>query len=236
MEAKLKVRQPLASVEVSLANDEHIHWLEEHDEIIRKELNVKTISYNAGNSAYIEYQILPNFKKLGPKLGKRLPALKKALSQAEGGQLLTQLETSGKLDVVVEDVPVTLDSEDIEVRLQAKSGWTASQGKYSVVVLSTDLTPELIREGYARDLVRYIQDSRKQRDCQFTDRLQVFVRADDQQLQTAIQENEAYISGETLALELLINTEVPDSVEMQSFDIDGKPLEVGIEVVQVGAA
>ncbi|MCR9295788.1 MAG: isoleucine--tRNA ligase [bacterium] len=236
MDAKLKVRQPLASVEVSLADDRHIDWLSEHDEIVRKELNVKKISYNAGNSHYIEYQILPNFKKLGPKLGKRLPALKQALGKLDGGALLAQMKSAGKVEVQLDDEVLTLDGEEIEVRLQAKSGWTASQGKYCVVVLSTDLTPELIREGYARDLVRFIQDSRKQRECQFTDRIQVFIQVQDEQLKTAIQENEAYITGETLAVDLKINEKVPPAVSMTSFAVDGKSVEVGIDVVQVGVS
>lgn len=232
MDAKLKVRQPLASVEVSLADDKHMAWLSDHDEIVRKELNVKDISYNAGNSPYIAYQILPNFKKLGPKLGKQLPAVKKALGQADGADLLAQLRSAGQIEVEVDRQSIQLDSEDIEVRLQAKSGWTASQGKYCVVVLSTDLTPELIREGYSRDLVRLIQDSRKQKGCQFTDRIHVYLRLDDAELMTAINENQSFISGETLATDLMINGSVPDAVVMNDFEIDGRSIGIGIEVVR----
>jgi isoleucyl-tRNA synthetase len=236
MEAKLKVRQPLASVEVSLASDKHIQWLNDHDEIVRKELNVKQITYNAGDSHFIEYEILPNFKRLGPKLGKRLPALKKALAQANGSELLAEMRSAGELQLDLAGETVQIDGQDIEVRLKAKSGYTASQGKFSVVVLSTDLTPELIREGYARDLVRFIQDTRKQQECQFTDRIQVYLVVSDEALVSAISENNAYIAGETLAVEVSTGQDVPEGVAMQDFEIDGKKVEVGIKVVEAGVA
>jgi len=231
MDAKLKVRQPLASVEVCLADDTHVEWLKQHDEIIRQELNVKEISYVSGNSPFIEYQVLPNFKKFGPKVGKQIPALKKALGAADGATLLAELQADGKIALNLDGNEISLDGEDIEVRLKAKSGWTASQGRHSVVVLSTDLTPELIREGYARDLVRFVQDTRKQEDLQFTDRIHVYLQAEDAELLTAIEENKAYVLGETLGVELRLNVEQPAGVTMQEFEIAGKTLKLGIEVV-----
>ena len=97
---------------------------------------------------------------------------------------------------------VELDTEDIQVRLQAKPGWAAAQGKGCVVVLSTELTPALLREGLARDLVRLVQDRRKDLDCQYTDRIEIGVATDSAELRTAITENDEYIRGETLATRL----------------------------------
>ncbi|MCA9192951.1 MAG: isoleucine--tRNA ligase, partial [Planctomycetales bacterium] len=117
MDAKLKVRQPLARVEVSLASDEYMQWLVEHDQIVREELNVKEIAYNAGSSPYIEYQILPNFKLLGPRIGKNLPALKKALAEASGLELLNELQTAGRIQLQLQNQLIDLNSDDIQVRL-----------------------------------------------------------------------------------------------------------------------
>lgn len=231
MEAKLKVRQPLQRVEVSLASDEHMVWLQEHDQIVREELNVKEIAYNAGNSEYIEYQILPNFKLLGPRVGRLMPALKTALAKADGARLLADLQSACYIDLTLDGEVLRLGDADIEVRLRAKSGWTAAQGRHCVVVLSTDLTPELIREGLARDLVRLIQDIRKQKDLNFTDRIAVHLAAHDSSLGVALRENWSYIVGETLAVELLPNS-TPAGVEMQSFELGGQPVHVGIEVVK----
>ena len=231
MEARLKVRQPLQRVEVSLADATHIDWLREHDRIVREELNVKEIEYNAGNSPYVEYQILPNFKLLGPRLGKRLPALKQALSAADGAQLVRQMQEQGRLQVEVDDQQVELTSDEVEVRLKAKSGWTAAQGRHCVVVLSTELTQELIREGYARDLVRHIQELRKQNNCQFTDRIVVFLQSGADQLLDAIRENRDYIAGETLAADLRINADGPPDAQWTTIEIDGHEVQLAIAVV-----
>ncbi|GIW96847.1 MAG: isoleucine--tRNA ligase [Pirellulaceae bacterium] len=206
MEAKLKVRQPLQRVEVSLADDRHVDWLQEHDRVVRDELNVKEIAYNTGNSPYIEYQVVPNFKLLGPRLGKLLPRVKQALGEADGASLVKQMHEKNRIQLALADgQTIDLEASEVEIRLKARPGWTAAQGRRCVVVLSTDLTPALIREGYARDLVRFIQDMRKQMDCQFTDRIEIFVETDAPELVAAIEENAEYISGETLATALRVN-------------------------------
>ncbi len=229
MDSKLKVRQPLARVEVSLASGDHMDWLIEHDAIVKEELNVKEIAYNAGNSPYIEYQIQPNFKRLGPRIGKLLPALKKSLAAADGAQLLSELQTSGKITLQLEGDSLELDNEDIQVRLQAKAGWAAAQGKQCVVVLSTDLTPELIREGYARDLVRLVQDSRKQMQCQFTDRIRIYAVASNPDLIVAFEENREYITTETLAVDIQFAT-AKSHADLQTVEIGDHSLQLGIEV------
>ncbi|QDV22032.1 isoleucine--tRNA ligase [Aureliella helgolandensis] len=230
MDAKLKVRQPLSRVEVSLASDEHMAWLTEHNGIVCEELNVKEVAYNAGNSPYIQYQVLPNFKKLGPRVGKQLPALKAALAAADGAQLVSDMASQGYVQIALGSETLKFDHEELEVRLQAKSGWTAAQGKYCVVVLSTDLTPALLREGMARDVVRLIQDLRKQRDCQFTDRIIIHLDCQDSELTAALLENKDYIVGETLAVEFRQDS-APPAMECQTFEVAGHSISLGIEVV-----
>ena len=114
-------------------------------------------------------------------------------------ELLAQLEQDGKVTLDLGSDSIELDNEDIQVRLQAKEGWAAAQGSGSVVVLSTELTDELIHEGYARDLVRMIQDRRKETQCEYTDRIDVCVIADSDALVMAIAANRDYICQETLA-------------------------------------
>ena len=150
MGAKLKVRQPLARVEVILADAEHRDWLAEHAALICDELNVKAVEFAEQADHYITYSVLPDLKVLGPRLGKRLPALRKALVAADGGRLLAELHAKGKVAIDLPDGPVALDADDLQVRLQAKPGWAAAQGRWCVVVLATELTPDLLREGSAR--------------------------------------------------------------------------------------
>ncbi len=175
MDAKLKVRQPLARVEVVLVEGTHQKWLESHDAILKEELNVKEIHYSSGSSPYIEYQVQPNFRKLGPKLGAALPKMKAALGKANGAELLSEMNQNGNLKIDLDGQQFVLDGDDIQVRLQAKSGWSAAQGKHCVVILSTDITEELIREGIANDVTRAIQDIRKKEQCRFTDRIKISI-------------------------------------------------------------
>lgn len=231
MDAKLKVRQPLASVQVSLASAQHIAWLAEHDEIVKAELNVKAIHYNAGNSDFIQYSVVPNFKRLGPKVGKLIPSVKKHLAQADGAALLTEMRQAGHIAIEIDGHKVELDDQDVEVRLQAKPGWTAAQGRQSVVVLSTELTPELIAEGNARDLVRLVQDFRKSLDLQRDARIELYLDFSHQLLDDALVQNQNYVVTETLTVSLL-REQPPAEVPTQQHEVAGQPITIGIRVAR----
>lgn len=198
-EAKLKVRLPLSRVEVVLANDSPIAWLKNHDELVREELNVKAVEYTTDGDEYVQYMVVPNFKRLGPKVGKHVPAVKKILGEADGNALLQSLQTDGKITIDLPDGPLDLDSDDVEIRLQARQGWAAAQGPGCVVVLNTEVTDELRREGIAKDLIRTIQNQRKEIACQYTDRIEVGIVADSDEVQLAVSEHQPTICNETLA-------------------------------------
>jgi isoleucyl-tRNA synthetase len=100
------------------------------------------------------------------------------------------------------DGPVTLDADDVQVRLQAKPGWAAAQGTSCVVVLSTELSEELIAKGLARELVHTVGNRRKEIGCQYTDRIILGVVTRSEELRAAIERFQEYIRAETLALEL----------------------------------
>lgn len=203
MGAKLKVRQPLAKVEVILANDDHSEWIASHAELIRSELNVKEVELTRDANQYISYEVKPNFKLLGPLLGKDMPQVKQLLGKADGAQLLTRLETTDEISLTLADGrAVKLNHDHVEVHIKAREGWAAAQGKACVVVLSTELTPTLVREGHARDLVRFIQVRRKEMNLAYADRIEVAVVTDSKELRQAIEENMEYIRTETLALML----------------------------------
>jgi len=231
--AKLKVRQPLQKVEVVLTDTQHVAWLESHGALICEELNVKAVEFTTEADQYITYQVQPNFKRLGPRVGKLMPAVKKTLGQADGASLLSQMKSNGKISLDLEGQTIELDDEDVQVRLQAKEGWAAAQGELCVVVLATELTPELILEGLSRDLVRLIQDRRKELDCQFTDRIRVSVVTDAEQVQRAIAGFADYIQSETLAVEV---ASVPltgvEGVELKMGDAE---LTLYVEVVTTGS-
>ncbi len=223
MDNKLKVRQPLAKVEVILTDTAAQAWLEEHDALLRDELNVKAVEYTKEADKYINYLVQPNFKRLGPRIGKLLPAVKQVLGQANGGELLKQLTAKGNVTLAAGGEEIVLDGEDIQVRLQAREGWAAAQGAECVVVLSTELTPELIAEGMARDVVRLIQDRRKELAFDFTDRIVVGIGGASDALRQAIEQNREYIAGETLA----------DTIGFEATGTDATAAEVGDEKLQL---
>jgi isoleucyl-tRNA synthetase len=211
MEAKQKVRQPLPRVEVILADAKHRDWLESHADLIRTELNVKEVEFALDAADYITYQVQPDFKRLGPRIGPRMPGLKKALQQADGGGLLAELAGGGSIQLDVDGEAIELSREDLQVRLQAKDGWAAAEGDQCVVVLSTELTDALVREGFVRDLVRVIQDRRKDLGCAFTDRIRVGILTDSEPLRAALDEHREYLVAETLSQSLALDALGKDS-------------------------
>jgi isoleucyl-tRNA synthetase len=229
-EAKLKVRQPLSGVTVVLSDSRHQAWLEAHDQILRDELNVKAVNYTTDAGQYVSYAIQPNFRRLGPRVGKLLPQCKEILGKADGAMLLDGLKRTGKVTIQAGGQTIELDGEDIQVRLNARPGWAAAQGSGVVLVLATELTPALVREGMARDLVRIVQDRRKEMDLQYADRIVIGLVTDSEELLLACRENSAYIMSETLAVDIVFG--VLDGSEGVDRDIGDIKLELYIRRVE----
>jgi isoleucyl-tRNA synthetase len=120
-----------------------------------------------------------------------------------------------------------LDGEDIQVRLTAKAGWAAAQGKLAVVALNTELNEGLIRRGIAKDAVRLIQDLRKKRNCNFTDRIQVWIDGATDSIRSAIEENEQFVCQETLTLKLNWGAS-PADISMDSVELDEVTIQLGL--------
>jgi isoleucyl-tRNA synthetase len=232
MDSKLKVRQPLSRVEVTLADDSHIDWLRSHDDIVRDELNVKEIHYTSGSSPFVTYSVQPNFRKLGPRVGPLLPKLKSMLGSASGAELMDQMSRTGKIVLSIEGKDLELDDQDIQVRLSAKEGWAAAQGKSCVVALNTELTPELIRDGIAKDAIRLIQDFRKRRQCNYTDRIGISIMTTSAQLAEALQANSELIAGETLAKQIAVKLVTAEELELGGSDFE--PSELADEKIAIG--
>jgi isoleucyl-tRNA synthetase len=218
MESKLKVRQPLSRVEVTLVDGVHAQWLAAHDDIVREELNVKEIHYTSGSSPFVTYSVQPNFRKLGPRVGPLLPKLKSSLAAMSGAQIMDEMTRNGKMVIDIDGKTIELDGEDIQVRLAAKEGWAASQGNACVVALNTELTPELIRDGIAKDAIRLIQDLRKRKGCNYTDRIELVFLVSDQQVEEALVSNRDFIAGETLAQSIAVRLESLENITSSSSD------------------
>ncbi|MBA4019261.1 MAG: isoleucine--tRNA ligase [Pirellula sp.] len=228
MGAKLKVRQPLAKVELCLAQGTHQAWLEQHAGLIREELNVKKVEFATRADEYVAYTVLPDLKKLGPKLGKRLNLVKQALGKVNAASLLQELETSKQATIELADGPLVLDADEVQVRLQAKPGWAAAHSGAGVVVVSTEVTPELVAEGLARDFVHSIQNIRKDMSCRYTDRIVIGIVGEPGEAVNALQQFAEYISSETLAIKVVF--EAIAGVTPVEIPVGGQTLQVYVQV------
>lgn len=197
-QANMKVRQPLSTLEVALPPELiKAQDLEEQLEVIKEELNIKDIVFLESVEGKVKVIVKPNGKLLGPKLGS---AVQQVIQEAKAGKY-EQLP-NGNYQVLEYE----LTPEEIEIAYQSLDegeGHHAVEAEAGIVViLDTSLTPELEREGYARDMVRSIQSLRKEADLNVSDRIKVGLSADAEEIQKAISEFQDYIKSETLAVEI----------------------------------
>jgi isoleucyl-tRNA synthetase len=201
--AKIKVRQPLARVEILLADHRQDHVIEQYHDLIAEELNVHRAEVAKRAEDYVSFTIKPDLKKLGPRLGKNLPAVKAALTEADPLALRASLIESGTCVIEIPGERFTLSTDDLLIEIAAKAGYSAADSSRAVVVLATEITPQLKREGLAREVVHAIQGVRRDLDLAFDDRivlsLSILEGNDSAELITAVAEQAKYISSETLA-------------------------------------
>ncbi|HEY2289159.1 MAG TPA: isoleucine--tRNA ligase [Thermoanaerobaculia bacterium] len=195
----LKTRQPLSAVTLVTADESLRPVVEPYLDILKDELNVKEVRWAADRTVYVHHEVKPIFPKTGPRFGKKMPEVKKALDSADGDALAAELEKAGKITIQLSDGPADLSAEEVEVRLIERPG-TATQGDRELLVaLETELTPELEAEGLAREFVHLVQQERKKQDLDYADRIRVRFQADPE-MTAAVQTHQEWIQGETLAV------------------------------------
>ncbi len=227
--AKLKVRQPLALVEIILARPEHADWLQAHADLIAEELNIKQVEFTTEADHYVTYQIKPNFKSIGPKFGKLGKQVAAALNSADAAEARQQLDLTGRIELDVGGQPVRLTPDDVEIRLEARPGWSAAQGRGGVVVVKTELTAELKAEGLCRELIHQIQDLRKHQELAYEARIVVHLNAPEPVRQVAEQFADT-IRSECLA-ERLEYDSVPANAEAKTAKVEGHEITLAIATV-----
>jgi isoleucyl-tRNA synthetase len=195
----LKTRQPLASATLiyrpGLADPELIG---PHLAIVQDELNVKEVRFATNRDDFARAEVRPNFRVLGKKVGKHMKAIQAALEASDPSFLTQQLFSEGAVTLTVDNTEYRLTEEDLEIRLIQKEGMATAGDRDLLVALDVHLTPELIAEGRAREVVSRIQAARKDADLDYTDRIAVrYAAAAD--IAGAIATHRDWIAGETLA-------------------------------------
>ncbi len=197
--ASRKVRQPLAEVAYAVSNPNERLVVTKYADILADELNVKHVRVLDAADEAVSFVLNPLPKQLGQKYGKLFPAIRNAVMEVPAESAARLLLAGEPLDVEVDGQVIELLSEEVEVRAQAKAGYAvASEGAY-LAALVTDLTPELVQEGQAREFVRRVQDLRKQLDFDISDRIHIYFAA-SVGLTKALSSFRDYIMGETLAV------------------------------------
>lgn len=221
--AKMRVRQPLASLELYHRRADVIR---KHEDLIRDELNVKRIEHVtfAEVDQYVHYELKPDFKLIGPKYGPLAPKIKAALgSGVDVAALVRALEQDGRCTLEVQGRPVTLTSEEVLVELHAKEGWTAERipGR-GILMLDTQITDELRDEGMARDLINQIQQTRKNLDLRYEQRIELAI-VGDETVRRVVAAFGKVIAAETLTDKLI---DPPSGVAPVRTDVEGCPVEI----------
>ncbi len=225
-EAKIRVRQPLRRALVLVPGD--APFSEGVEREIADALNVKALEPVTSLEGLLDYSVVPNFRALGPKVGKRMPLVKDALVAADGAAVHRALDQHGTFELELGDgSAVTLGPDDIEVRVRSHEELVLAEDAGYAVALDSTLDDDLRAEGIARDLIRAVNDRRRELDFDIADRIRVRVTATGR-VQAATHRHRDSIAREVLAVDF----DVQGGLEAQpTVEIDGEP--VGLEISRV---
>ena len=220
-EAKIKVRQPLSKVIIDGKYQEIIGDL---TELIKEELNVKEVQFEENLSEYMEFELKPNFKVCGKILGSKVKSFGKVLSKIDAKDFLARLN-EGDVNLEIDGEKTEIKKDYVEVKISAKEGFDVIMENNLFVILDTELTEELLEEGYVREFVSKIQQLRKKKDLDILDNIKIVYKSDEE-VERAIATDEEFIKSETLALEIK-NEENDAEVE----NLNGHDIKIKIEKI-----
>ncbi|MGC9469638.1 MAG: isoleucine--tRNA ligase [Anaerolineae bacterium] len=226
----LKVRQPLAQALIATdpRRQKELHQLLD---LLADELNVKEVAFVEEESELVDYRLLPVNRVLGPKFGPRFPLVRKALSQLDAAQAVATINAGEALHLTLDDgTEATLVPDEVLVQTHAREGYGVAGEGGLVVALDTTLTPELEQEGLAREVIRRVQELRKQADFELTDRIQVTYYA-DKTIAEAIKTHRDAIAEEVLADDLR-EEEAPTGEEILEDEVDGYHITLAVTRVE----
>jgi isoleucyl-tRNA synthetase len=201
-------------------------------EIVKDELNVKALDFVSEASALVDYRILPDNKQLGPKFGARFPAVRAALAALDPTRTAAAVEAREPVPLSVDGETVLLQADEILVQTQPAEGLAVAADRLATVAVDTVLTSELRTEGLARELVRRIQDLRKQADFNIEDRITLYYQTDSSDLASVLDEGpeswRAYIQAETLATQVKADKPSP-AAYVETLNVEGSAITLGVE-------
>ena len=215
---QIRVRQPLQKMIIPVKNTSERKQIERITEQLKGEINIKTIEFLDDANSLLVKEVKPNFKALGPRFGKDVKAIVNII-QALTNEQVNQLEKNGILKVDLNEKNIILEQSDVQVYFKDIEGWQVAQSNGITVALDMTLTPELIREGIARELINRIQNLRKDSGLEVTDKIDVFLKKEPK-LEAAVLENKSYILSETLTEHLIFESSLEEGLVLEFEDIN----------------
>ena len=219
--AQIKNRQPIAKMYIKA----DFSLPEYFTDIIADELNVKSVEFASDVSAFTTYSFKPQLRTVGPKYGKYLGKIRELLSSVDGNAAMAELKATGTLTLDLGDTKAALTEEDLLIEAAQTPGFASNSDHGITVVLDTNLTPELIEEGYMRELVSKIQTMRKESGFEVMDNIRVYISGSDV-IKDVVKKNFDEIKGEVLAKDVVFDT---DFAAAKDWDLNGQAVKLGVE-------
>ncbi|MCM1483439.1 MAG: isoleucine--tRNA ligase [Muribaculaceae bacterium] len=224
--ASIKVRQPLSRIMIPVGSDDMRSALEAMSRLILSEVNVKEMQLIDNSESTLVKRVKPDFKKLGPKFGKSMKQVAAAIAAMSAGDIAA-LEADGKVMLEVNGAPAEIALSDVEIISEDIPGWLMANEGNVTVALDITITPELKNEGVAREIVNRVQNIRKERSFEITDKIDIVIEPSDL-TDGAVNEFADYISNQVLANSLVVAPVQPGDEDVAVLDIDGRNINVRI--------
>jgi isoleucyl-tRNA synthetase len=230
--ADVKLRQPLARAAVAVPTAAEAAAVERLAAHLVDELNVKALTVVRDEGDLVSYTLRPVLPKLGPRFGPQVPAIRALLQQQDAADVARRLAAGEGIHLAGPGVDVVLAPDEVEVLAAARPGLATAGADGYVVGVATEVTAELAAEGLARDVVRRVQQLRKDAGLDISDRIRLVVDAPDP-IRAAVDAWREHVAGETLATELTLGP-VGDGLASDTADIDGQAVTIGLQKVEGG--
>ena len=218
-EVKIKVRQPIKEILIDGKNKDLIGNLED---LIKEELNVKEVTYISDLSKYMDFEVKPNFKIVGKILGPKIKTYQEELLKLTNEDIKF-IENGEAVTITIDEELFDVTKEMVDIRVTAKEGYNVIKDANNFIILNTNLTKDLVNEGIARELISKVQNLRKQKDFDVSDRIYLYYEADDS-FDEVIKDFENIIKKETLSLELIKK----DGLTIE-FDLNGLNVKLDVK-------
>ena len=226
--ANIKNRQPIGNMYVKAPNVLSEYFVE----IIEDELNVKKVNFTEDVSAYTSYTFKPQLRTVGPKYGKFLGQIQKALAELDGNKAMAELKADGVLALPTVSDDVKLSEEDLLITMTQMEGYVTEGDNTVTVVLDTSLTPELVEEGFVRELISKIQTMRKEAGFEVMDKISIYYHADEK-VADIFHKYGNDIMGDVLGTEVVAEADSFDSGEngiyCKEWNINGEKVLLGVK-------